>query len=251
MGYCDGTGCAVNSYRQTPNTSLTDPSPIFENNATAKAFFSALTLSMGVPNKQTASYIVNVLTGGAANNILNGKASTSNASGPVYNDSFQMSMYVTEIINTYLLASQQYTPLDYDSSQIVDLQNGKFDNIFTRATVHKGGPYAPHYYLSWPWLAIDMVTCIILFLAAIACFWLRCNTVAPDLFGFVSSMTRDNPHLNLPEGGTAMNGIDRAKALRNVKVKLADLRGNAEFGKIGLTVADAPSHELSRERQYF
>jgi hypothetical protein len=250
MGYCDGTGCAVNSYRQTPNTSLSDPSPLFQNNVTAQAFFGGLALSMGIPDERTAAYIINLLTGGAANIILNSKTSWENTRSKVWDNELQMSTYVTAVINTYLVASQQYNPLDYNSSQILDLNDGKLAHLFTKASVPQGGPYSPHYFLSWPWLAMDMVTCIVLFFAAIACFWLRCNTVAPDLFGFVSSMTRDNPHLNLPEGGTAMSGIDRAKALRNVKVKIADLRGHAEIGKIGLTAADAPAHGLSRDRRY-
>jgi hypothetical protein len=208
MGHCDGTGCAVNSYRQTPNTSLSDPSPLFQNNVTGQAFLGGLTLSMGVFNERTAAYIINLLTGDAANLILNPKATFENTNSPVWDNALHMSTYVTAIINTYLVASQQHDPLDYNLSQIIDLNNGKFADSFIKATVQKEGPYSPHYYLSWPWLAMDMVTCIALFFAAIACFWLRCNIVAPDVFGFVSSMTRDNPHLKLPEAGTAMNGID-------------------------------------------
>jgi hypothetical protein len=87
----------------------------------------------------------------------------------------------------------------------------------------KGASYDSQYVLSIPWITIDIVTCTIPFLAAMASFWLRQQTVAPDIFGYVSSMTRDNPHMHLPDGGSTMSGSERARALEYVKVKVADL----------------------------
>jgi hypothetical protein len=36
------------------------------------------------------------------------------------------------------------------------------------------------------------------------------RTVAGDIFSYISSMTRDNPHMNLPDGESAMSGSERA-----------------------------------------
>ena len=92
----------------------------------------------------------------------------------------------------------------------------------------------PHYVLSWPWIIADFVSCAILLAAAVYSFWLRKHTLAPDIFGYVSSHTRDNPHLPLFDGGSALSGIQRARQMQNVKIKIADVGGEGGMGRIGV-----------------
>jgi hypothetical protein len=68
----------------------------------------------------------------------------------------------------------------------------------------------------------------------------------------VSSLTRDNPNMHLPEGGSTMTGVERARALKNVKVKLADLNGNRGVGHIGLAVVhpDVKMGHIMKSRHY-
>ena len=109
----------------------------------------------------------------------------------------------------------------------------------------------PHYELSLPWTIIDIITSCVLLGAAVLSIILKRRTVAPDIFGYVSSMTRDNPHLLLPEGGSTLSGVERAKALRKLKVKITDLNEEGEVGRIGLAAADAERHiALSKTKQY-
>lgn len=84
---------------------------------------------------------------------------------------------------------------------------------------------------------MDLISCKILLAAALVAFWLRKNTLAPDIFGYVSSLTRDNPHLNLPEGGFTMSGLERARTLRKVKARIADVADENGVGKVGLRYA--------------
>jgi hypothetical protein len=42
----------------------------------------------------------------------------------------------------------------------------------------------------------------------------------PDILGYVSTMTRDNPHFEGPGGGERLDGVERAHLLRREDVKL-------------------------------
>ena len=100
---------------------------------------------------------------------------------------------------------------------IIGKQNS---DIFARSTF-KGAIYRPAYRLNVGWVIADIMSNTVLLAAAIVSFWLRKHTLAPDIFGYVSSLTRDNPNVPLPEGGTALSGWDRARLLRDVRVRIA------------------------------
>ena len=74
---------------------------------------------------------------------------------------------------------------------------------------------------------------------------------APDILGFVSSLTRDNPHFedaSLPilPGESIMSGPDRARALLNMREQIVDLHPEKEVGHIEPV---APDHHASDKRQ--
>jgi hypothetical protein len=49
------------------------------------------------------------------------------------------------------------------------------------------------------------------------------RTIAPDIFGYISSLTRENPHFALAtEKGSALSGLERARLLGNVKIKIGE-----------------------------
>jgi hypothetical protein len=102
----------------------------------------------------------------------------------------------------------------------------------------QGAPWNPHYALLWPWVITDFVTCAILLAAAIVSFWLRRHTLAPDILGYVSSLTRDNPHFALSEVGSALSGIERSRRMQSLMIKIGDVGGTGEdngtVGRIGI-----------------
>jgi hypothetical protein len=65
-------------------------------------------------------------------------------------------------------------------------------------------------------------------------------------------MTRDNPHMHLPEGGSTMSGVERARALKHVKVRVGDLGNNGGIGHIGFAVVhpEIELGNLNKSRQY-
>ncbi|KAH6894710.1 hypothetical protein B0T10DRAFT_456936 [Thelonectria olida] len=84
------------------------------------------------------------------------------------------------------------------------------------------------------WVAVVLVTTSILEMLAILGLGLRLFIHGPDVLGFASSMTRENPHVPLPPGGSGLDGPDRAKFLGEVRVQLADVRAGDDVGYVAL-----------------
>ena len=128
----------------------------------------------------------------------------------------------------------------------------KYSSTFA-LTKTKGAYYNPHYAISVSWIIVDLISCKILFAAAMASFWLRKRTLAPDIFGYVSSLTRDNPNLRLPDGGTTLTGLERARLLKDVRIRIADVGPSEGVGRVGLSYARSESWQqehLSRDKHY-
>jgi hypothetical protein len=111
----------------------------------------------------------------------------------------------------------------------------------------------PVYACSIGWMAALLVAAAALAAtgAAALVLQLRC-TLAPDMLRYVASMTYANPHFRAPAGGTALDGLERAKLLRNVRVRIGDVRGNdGDVGEVAFAAADGVEvRELEHKRQY-
>jgi hypothetical protein len=83
---------------------------------------------------------------------------------------------------------------------------------------------------------------------------LKFITTAPDVLGYVSSMTRDNPYVKIPPGATGIDGAARARLLRDVRVQLADVHTHDETGHIALCSVEDDGEtrrgKLIRARSY-
>ncbi|KAL4908310.1 hypothetical protein BDW74DRAFT_99448 [Aspergillus multicolor] len=111
------------------------------------------------------------------------------------------------------------------------------------------------YEVYFPWLVVFITATTLLQLSALAGLLLRSITIAPDILGYVSSLTRDNLHVPLPVGGSTLSGEDRARLLRDVQVQLADVEVHRTFGRVALVarvagIAGADYKELRRRRGY-
>jgi hypothetical protein len=56
----------------------------------------------------------------------------------------------------------------------------------------------------------------------------------PDILGYASALTRENPHVGVPPGGSALDGPTRAKVLGRMYVQLADTLPGEPVGHIAL-----------------
>jgi hypothetical protein len=257
QGSCQVTTCQFNKIR--PDTPFVAPATMFFDQNFTTSFFDALLMSNGVPEIfRDISLFTQILkiTYDDVNDIWpysDGFASSS----PSPATGFNVSLGLSKLLNTYVRASQTPSgpwnedgPLDFDF--MAGLMNGSITNSTWSTAPADGSPYNPQYVLSWPWIVIDLITCTLLLAAAVESFRLRRLTVAPDIFGYISSLTRDNPNMRLPEGGTTLSGWERTRALKDVRVKIADLNHDGHVGRIGLTVEDRGEGgaHLNRAKNY-
>lgn len=259
---CTDGKCAPHRVRQRIFDPVTYQTP-FSNDEFASAFFDGLLLSRG-PQQQ-----INQPTSGICNDLwdagVRGDHGEDLGSGG-YN------AILTQAINTYYILSQSPkitgilpTSLDefgYAVIQDLDYEDPNWvcrtlystkPNDYQCVKVH-GATYEPRYKIFWYWIAMDFFSGFLLLAAAVAAHILRRKTLAPDIFGYVSSLTRDNPNIGIPDGGTTLSGTQRARLLKRVKVKIGDVNGHgSEIGRIGLARADDEQfrvRELRRSASY-
>ena len=250
---CSSASCKVEKMRKRPGYDTISPRTLFDDDANARAFVDGILYACGRPTS------INDITTFEADNGLSALTTSIRSSQfrfgslaadiPYYEQ--QMSYQITKYFNTFRAASL-YLKYDHEiDKQELSSINGNFTLdtnedwvVFTT----KAAPYEPYYAISWPWIVLDIVSCSVLLAAAIAAFWLRKRTEAPDIFGYVSSLTRENPRLD-PEGGSALSGMERTRKMKHVKVKLGEIPSSDGYGRIGLTyVADGHDQARNLER---
>ncbi|KAG9187643.1 hypothetical protein G6011_05514 [Alternaria panax] len=100
------------------------------------------------------------------------------------------------------------------------------------------------------WLSLLMVSSTIIFATGATALLLKQRTLGPELFGYVASMTYENPWMKIPDGGTGLDAPERARLLRDVQVHVADVRGNDDVGHIAFA-AGVPLRKLEKGRLYY
>jgi hypothetical protein len=102
------------------------------------------------------------------------------------------------------------------------------------------------------WLGVLLLASAALFLMGAVSLWLQLrSTLAPDMLRYVASMTYANPHFLTPPGGTSLSGMERAKLLRDVRVRIGDIKGDCDVGEVAfVAVDDVETRELQRQRLY-
>ncbi|KAF2832103.1 hypothetical protein CC86DRAFT_377328 [Ophiobolus disseminans] len=92
----------------------------------------------------------------------------------------------------------------------------------------------PIYRANITWVLMLVLCSGTLLLLGIVNVFVAFQTTVPDIFGYVSSLTRDNPHIQIPEGGSTLDGTQRSRLIRGLKVQLADLQEGEEVGHVAL-----------------
>lgn len=109
------------------------------------------------------------------------------------------------------------------------------------------------YRASRPWITVLFVATLVLQVLAVAGVVLDMLIIqAPDIMGYVSSLTRDDGHFPLPVSGSTLGGRERARLLGDVTVRIADARPGEDVGYIAFERAKSgmPWVPLDRRREY-
>lgn len=99
------------------------------------------------------------------------------------------------------------------------------------------------------WLSVLMVSSIAILLTGLVALILKHRTLAPEIFGFVTSMTYENPWVKIPQGGTTLDAMERARLLKDIEVHVGDVCGEEDVGHIAFA-AGVPLRKLERGRLY-
>ncbi|RMZ72282.1 ATP binding [Pyrenophora seminiperda CCB06] len=99
------------------------------------------------------------------------------------------------------------------------------------------------------WISLLIVSSVVIFIIGFTAMILKRHTLGPEMFGFVTSMTYENPWVKIPQGGTMLDAMERARLLRDVEVHVADVRGDDNVGHIAFA-AGTPLRKLERGRLY-
>ncbi|KAK0708420.1 hypothetical protein B0H67DRAFT_590240 [Lasiosphaeris hirsuta] len=250
---CTGLSCAVSrmrpSLRPHPHPHLVP----FEFLYYFNGFFWQLPLA----TKTQAATRGSQLTEYYINDPLLPLANTYRLLVPLFNVSPRdMSIRLGQVLNSYYLASLDawgITGMSSGSGTPVSTANaetvvdGTFRNITTASTVSTNRVL---YACQWAWWAVFVVACLVMFVVACIGALLNWRTEAPDILGYVSTMTRDSPHVSVPEGGSALDGTDRARLLKELRVQLQDVRPRDGVGYLAVASLEGPAKLPVADRMY-
>jgi hypothetical protein len=104
------------------------------------------------------------------------------------------------------------------------------------------------------WVACLVICSSVLLLLGIVSFVLSFRIMVPDIFDYVSSFTRDSPYIDVPYGGSTLDGAKRARMLKRLPVQLGDTDVDAKVGYIALRSIDDAKHcekgKIRKDRMY-
>ncbi len=122
------------------------------------------------------------------------------------------------------------------------------------ATTATTSQHTPVYACHFGWLAALLLVAGTLFATGAAALALLLRApLALDMLSYVASMTYANPRFRTPPGGTALDGVERARLLRHVRVRIGDVHGDGAggVGEVAFVAADdVETRELERKCLY-
>jgi len=169
----------------------------------------------------------------------------------------EMSRRLTKVLNTYLDSSRwdkAVTQTDPFGRTSLNSTGRPIDALTMGETGAIISSSVPVYKLNAPWAALSLVRSAALLLLSIFGIFVQVRTVAPDVLNHISSLTRDNPHIDAPAGGSGLGGAERARLLKNMRVQLGDLEPLAKNGYIVFRstdgIDDIREGRLRKDRMY-
>jgi hypothetical protein len=134
---------------------------------------------------------------------------------------------LTTVLNTYYQAAIDHTiRLEFAYNSLV------------RETVATAYTILPStYQRHWEWVISAFVASTAMLVVSIGSILIHRQVICPDIYGYVSSMTRDNPHFPLPPNGCALDGDRRAVLLKDVVVRFEDVTPERKIGHLAFTMA--------------
>lgn len=137
----------------------------------------------------------------------------------------------------------------YDQAPITA---GASENISFNSTSASGIRYGEQrLHCDWVYVVLLLVTSIILLGAGLTSVYLKKMTLAPDILGYASSAAHDNPFFPTDRSYSShIDGLERARALEDVKVIIGDVKGDSDVGHIAFAAVRPGVQRLRKGRVY-
>jgi hypothetical protein len=171
-----------------------------------------------------------------------------------------LSQRLTKVLNTYLDGSRWPAAValsDPWAKRVLNATGQPADTLLgssMNATEAVVSVPIPVYRVNASWAALLVICSSALLLLGIFGIFVQAQTVAPDIFNHVSSLTRDNPHVTSPAGGSGLDGSDRARLLKRMRVQLGDAEPGSDAGYIAFRslsgTGDSREGRIRKERLY-
>ena len=229
---CVGQDCAITKVRRWEDAPSSPLQPPF-NWVEFSNLLQFIPGSLGYPHSATASPVDQYMLGSDAPFSL---GYNSYAPGFSKISGADFGKRLTTLINTVWQANLAPFSIALGSSADFNAKEGTtgwFPTATTTAT-NVQRLEKVKYAANRSHAIILIVITVVLQICAIVGLVLKEMTKAPDILGYVSTMTRDNVHTAVPSGGDTLDGIERARYLFDTRVQLADARPADDVGHIVL-----------------
>ena len=101
------------------------------------------------------------------------------------------------------------------------------------------------------WAVILLAASSALILCGLSGAIVKHMTRGPKILGYVSTVTRDNPYIDLSSQGCNLDGLERAKLLKGLRIKLQDITPDDPVGHIAFGSAEVfGTGKLKLDRLY-
>ena len=230
---CLGSLCAVTSMRRsTPSSAAKTPFAVQE----LSNIFNALPVIAAKPPNSGQPVVLDVyLLGKDAPLQVTYQQASNLPAFPSVSGS-RLAQRLTTFFNTVWQASLAPNDIAFGSAfNLTSSAPGTSD--WTIPTVNALTTIArevPIYSANISFIVILLIITLILQLVAVTGLILKYTANAPDILGYVSTMTRENPYTNVPSGGNALDGLQRARLLAGMHVQLADVSKDQDLGYLVL-----------------
>jgi hypothetical protein len=113
--------------------------------------------------------------------------------------------------------------------------------------------HAQVYLCYFPWLAVFLLSTLVMLAGAITGVVFSRMTIVPDYLGFVSSLAKESPWIRMPDAGVNMDGMDKARLVKEVKVRLGDvsqiLGGHSDIGRLAFARLEETT-KVQKDKMY-
>ena len=232
---CHGSSCTVSRMRRSEIYTKSPFFKPFNSIVTYKNMLLYLPFAIGVPHTGTVSPIDQYLLGSNKPLAAGSQPIAANFSG-VTGQVF--SERLTTILNSVWQDSVALgsIPLGAQANYSESFFSQTYFPSESRTTTitKEVSVYAANNLFIFILLAVALI----LQACAIAGLILKYTATAPDILGYISTMTMENPHINVPNGGNILDGMERARYLQKVKVQLADVHWDQVEGHLAFRSVD-------------